>query len=162
MGNAVAQQPHNPESFLHLLWNKTGCSLGCRKSFFSYLHSLESPKGHTWEKKTTVQAPWHIADSVAVTNLYTVTTVELPRLTYLTILVCREAGQTRNKHKSCLREKNAVPAPEKLNYPMSLTSRRVRWRPAVTDGHLLKGGFKWGYTPCWQGSATLILNMCVL
>lgn len=44
-----------------------------------------------------------------------------------------------------------MPAPKKSNHSKSLRGRRVRWRPAVTDGHLLKRGFKWGCIPCWQG-----------
>lgn len=67
---------------------------------------------------------------------------------------------TSRKEESCLCEKKAVPAPEKCNHPTSLRSREV----AVTDGHLLKGGFKWGCITCWQGGEKYpnLNHMCVL
>lgn len=58
--------------------------------------------------------------------------------------------RTRSKHEFCLHEKKAVPAPEKCKHAISLRSRRIRWRPAVRDGQLLKGGSEGRCIPCWQ------------
>lgn len=157
-------QPCKRASSLQLPWNKTGCCLDSGKSLFSYLHSLESSKwggGGEGKKKINVQRPQHIADSVTLTFILW-PVVNCPD-SCISISWCTERlVGTRSKHESCLCEKKAVLAPEKCNYPTSLRSRRIRWRPAVTDGHLWRGSNRDAYHADKGVNATLITNICVL
>lgn len=68
--------------FLQLLWNKTRLFLGQWQESFC-LHSAEDQR----EGLKKVKKSCHTDDSVAVTNFYTVTRGQLPRLEALSILV---------------------------------------------------------------------------
>lgn len=93
-------------------------------------------------------------------TFYTVTSGELPRLLNLTILVHWQVGEDHKKMWVLLMWEKA----DICSQPMSLRSRQIRWRPAVTDGHLLKSRFKWGCISHWQGGECypILKQICAL
>lgn len=126
------------------MW-KTGCFLDNGKSSFHTYRILKTQR----EVSKKRWGPWHISDSAVVTLPFTLWPVVNCPDCYISTFWSTGSWWGPEANVSLRKRlRMAVPDPEDAAIPWAWEDR---WRPAVTDGYLLKSRFKWGCITCWQG-----------